>query len=71
MPNLVMEAAHLVLVGDVIRMKMMNIGGGTASPSPPLCCIRKDARKVVDGKMSKASNMGNNQQMASFNELIT
>lgn len=30
MPNLVAEAAHLVLVGDVTRMKMMNIGGGAA-----------------------------------------
>lgn len=30
MPNLVAEAAHLVLVGDVTRMKMMNIGSGAA-----------------------------------------
>lgn len=30
MPNLVTEAAHLVLVGDVTRMKMMNIGSGAA-----------------------------------------
>lgn len=30
MPNLVAEAAHLVLVEDVTRTKTMNIGGGAA-----------------------------------------
>ncbi|MFU2357569.1 MAG: hypothetical protein ACM679_01195 [Bacteroidales bacterium] len=33
MHNLVVEAAHQVLVGDVTRMKMMNIGGGAALPN--------------------------------------
>lgn len=28
--NLVAEASLLILVGDVTRMKLMNIGGGTA-----------------------------------------
>ena len=35
MPNLVAEAAHLVLVGDVTRMKMMNIGSGAALLNRP------------------------------------
>ena len=59
MPNHVAEAAHLLLVGGVTKMKMLNIGGGHCSigSHDAPCNAQKKAWTVNIGNMS---NIGNN-----------